>query len=498
MDKQDNPIDSLEQDLDAILRDSVNNPATEESKGASPAMEAPVPKTPAAPPPSAKPYSPPPAAAIPKAPDSGYFDQFSRETKKADNARDTQPRKSGPHWLNRYIPLILASGIGALLLLLAGALLTPWNFLAPSLQKQLSALLGLPVSITTIHVKVLPSPHLNMESIAIGMSHETHVAQLNLYPTFGWVMGDSKAINRLELDQFNGPTQQVEQILRQLARHDSKNGSVEEIAFTNATIMHGQLAWPAISGQLSFDKKGQVSKGQLGSSDGGVKVSFRQQENGYAFDANASGWTPPFADVFKFTTLSASGIAVPGSMQFSQLDGTFYGGSVKGSAQLSWDKDWRLRGELNLKDVDPATATPSLLPQTAFRGKLAAQLKFDTSAATPDKLWSTMNWQGTFALGEGMLANIDLPRAIQESGNLFSGGETRFTSLTGELTANPQEQLLSNLQLNSGLLAATGYIRLTRIKNLDGRLTAQIARPDSRFKTVLKLDGTIGAPNLRR
>ncbi len=530
MDKPENSMDSLEHDLDAILRDSVSStpadsidipvpPAHPESDAIAASemaeiredatssaqktsTEAPASPATPQPAPTAKPApASAPAPAPAPAQDSPYFDQFARDNRKAADlaAKSTRTeRSSGPHWLSRFIPYIFLGGIGALILLLAGALAAPWDFMAPSLQKQLSELFGQPVSVTGVRLKFLPSPHLSLDKVTIGLNHEMQVGTFDLYPTVGAVFNNDKQINRIHLDQVEVSTQQLQQMLAYLARTDSGKRAVKQVNFDNTVIQYGQATWPTLAGTLDFGPDGHVTRGQLHTTDHTLSATVNYASRNWAISVEATNWTPPFASVVKLDSLSAKGEISDNTLRLTELNGAMYGGFFTGSTELSWQAPWRLRGDIDLKGIDPATATPSLLPQTAFRGSLSAHLNFDTSAPSPEQLWQNVAWQGNFRIEDGTLSNIDLARAIQEDHKLFSGGETRFSSFTGNIQSTAAATRLSSLKMNSGLIEANGDLSVQQGNQLNGRITAHIARPDNRFNTVLTIDGTIGAPNLRK
>ncbi len=520
MDKPENSIDSLEHDLDAILRDSVSSTPTEqidipvppahaESKlQANPEVVKPdaqvaakQPGGSAAPAARHSPAQQHTPKTAPPAGNSPYFDQFARDNRKTDFISDNsrqEKRSSGPHWLSRFIPYIMLGGLGSLVLLLAGALAAPWDFMAPSLQKQLAELFGQPVSITGVRLRFLPSPHLALDKVAVGLNHEMQVGTFDLYPSMGSIMNNGKVINTVHLAQVTVSTQQLQQLLNYLARQDAGKRAVKNISFDNTSIQYGQATWPSISGQLDFAADGHATRGQLHSTDHTLNANLANTGHSWSITLDGNNWTPPFAGIVKLDTFSAKGEITADQLRLTEVSGSMYGGYFSGSSELSWQAPWRLRGDLDLKGIDPATATPSLLPQTAFRGSLSAHLNYDASAPSPDQLWQHIAWQGNFHLENGTLSNIDLARAIQEDHKLFSGGETRFSDFTGSIQSSPSLTRLSGMKMISGLIEANGDLSVLQGNQLNGKIVAHIARPDNRFNTVLTVDGTIEAPNIRK
>lgn len=104
-----------------------------------------------------------------------------------------------------------------------------------------------------------------------------------------------------------------------------------------------------------------------------------------------------------------------------------------------------------------------------------------------------------FKVNDGVLNGLDLVKAASifiKQGQ--RGGETEFDEFSGVLTvtnANVVKQYhLRELKLSSGLLAASGQVRVSPAKKLDGIVEVELKHSVSLVAIPLQVSGTLTRP----
>jgi len=144
------------------------------------------------------------------------------------------------------------------------------------------------------------------------------------------------------------------------------------------------------------------------------------------------------------------------------------GGTVKGTVSLQQPMQpgaWTLAGKLATRKValTQLTASPTL------SGELEADTLLSAQAATLGGLLDTLKTQSHFTVRHAVVHGIDLARAVSTVG-LSRGGQTPLDVLVGQLNSQGRVLQLSQLVASSGVLSATGNVRVAKDTTLSGRV----------------------------
>ena len=210
----------------------------------------------------------------------------------------------------------------------------------------------------------------------------------------------------------------------------------------------------------------------------------------------ARGWQLPPGLPVRFDELRAAGVTAKQEIQFPDVEGKLYGGTLKGNARLRWGDKWSLEGGFRLKDVQ-AEPLARAFPGAALKGGTAeASGTLGLQGPALDKIFEAPRLEAGFILRNGALGNLDLAKA-SAAGNSepVRGGSTAFNEAAGTLSAAGGQLQVRQLRLGSDALSASGSLESSAARGLSGRLAvdpkaAVIARG------ALALSGTLQEPVL--
>src|SRR4051812_41454484 len=95
----------------------------------------------------------------------------------------------------------------------------------PVLEQELSARVGEPVSIDSVHAALLPVPHARIDGITIGTAEDVQVGKATLRPDVWSLLKTRKVIRSIELDDVT-LTQKALGAIAALSQGDKAAGNV--------------------------------------------------------------------------------------------------------------------------------------------------------------------------------------------------------------------------------------------------------------------------------
>lgn len=128
-------------------------------------------------------------------------------------------------------------------------------------------------------------------------------------------------------------------------------------------------------------------------------------------------------------------------------------------------------------------------------GHLLADGDFSASAKEASQLADRIQANFKFNIRHGVLHGLDLAKVasllIKQSQN---GGETQFSAFSGLLNVSGKQYQLRNLNVSSGLITATGQVKIKPNKTLDGTGSVAVKNSVSLVAIPLNVSGTVSKP----
>ncbi len=395
--------------------------------------------------------------------------------------------------------LIAAALVFALLLILP--FLIPMQTYLHKAEQIASEKLGQPVTIGAAHVMLLPSPRVSASDIVVGAHEELKVANLVVIPTIGTLFSDVKI---LDIDISKPVVKKA--ALDFVTALKSSGDSASSVNIRHINIDDLQLIWPKVklpilNAVATLTSENKLESATVKTADGklNANVTPRAALNGdeQLIMVYASKWTLP-AGLPLLIDKAALEMHLKGSrLTIPNMDVALYGGKLKGDAVVSWQKGWRVSGNFGVDHLSTQEPSRMVSKSVYLSGSLFGKGNFSSAAKDAGALGDNLQTNVQFKVNDGVLHGLDLVRVAslllkQNQG----GGETQFDAFSGVLNSSGKQYHLRDLKISSGLLAASGQVKVKPNKALDGVVEVEVKSGMGMAAIPLNVSGTVDHPML--
>lgn len=394
-----------------------------------------------------------------------------------------------------------------LALLIAVAIALPFfislNDYIPTIEREASAKLKEPVTIGSLRASLLPVPQLTVDGITIGKTGDIKVGKIAVTPDLFSLLTPVKVIRSVEVDTLIVTQKGIDKVRTLTKTEDARKEErpqvlVQSVKLSNALVKLEKTSFGPFDARVRLGSGGEIEDASIATQDGKLKAQVKPEKSQYLIDASAKSWKLPAGPAIVFDELAIKGVATLKDARLDQVNARLYGGTVRGRANLGWQKGFQLRGNLDVNQVELKSLVPLLAPgNTRVSGRLNAKPVFSANAASPAKVMDAMRLETPFNVQNGVLYGFDIAGAatsLIKQGS--SGGETRFDELSGHLTMERGGYRFTQLKVASGALAANGNVNISPKKDLSGRINAQVQAVGTSASVPLNVAGTLQSPLL--
>ena len=221
------------------------------------------------------------------------------------------------------------------------------------------------------------------------------------------------------------------------------------------------------------------------------------------FDGNVlfdPGWRPRQAEVVRpgVKPLTRLTLTRDGTDDRWQLALALGGGTANGEVTVSQGKDGglQLKGRLEPRDVEVASALAAFKRHSAVNGKASGQTVLSASGQAVGELARSLHTRTNFTVAGATLLQFDVEKAIRSFGQ-DRAGQTTLKSLEGQMdTQNTPDGMVvrySALQARGESFSATGQGTIAN-RQIEGELTVDLA--GGLVAVPLKVAGPLDAPQV--
>lgn len=363
--------------------------------------------------------------------------------------------------------------------------------------------LGVPVRIANGHLRFLPSPRLLASDIVIGENQEVIVERLVIVPTLSSLFSETKRIDLMVVKPIIKKS--ALSIVSVLAAKKPEEGTAVVINVSHINIDGMQFVWPdmtlpILNAEIALTKLNQLDSALIESVDGKLKVDIVPSGSEHLIIVNADKWILPIGlplliDKAKLEmNLKGNQLTIP------KIDAALYGGKLTGNAVLTWQEgkgtaNWKTNGHLKIDGLSVKEPTGMVSRAVYLSGRLFADGGFSASAKEAGQLVEHLQANFKFKINNGVLHGLDLVKVvsllIKQNQN---GGETQFSAFSGLLNVSGKQYHLRDLNISSGLLTATGQVKIKPNKSLDGTGSVAIKNSVNLVAIPLDVSGTTSKP----
>jgi uncharacterized protein involved in outer membrane biogenesis len=358
--------------------------------------------------------------------------------------------------------------------------------------------LGAPVSIDSLRIALLPSPRLNIDGLVIGKDKEISAERVAVVPAITSLFSDVKVLSSIQVKKPVIKRAALE-ILSAISKKPSAGPATVNI--NQVIVKEVKFEWPGMTlPEFNVEIALVANKPEsalIESLDGKLKMQLTPQDKLQTITLSADKWTVPVGPPLLIDKLKADVVLYDNRLEISQLDAALYKGKVSGNATLNWGKDWRMAGKIRVDDLAVREPVSLMSKSTNVSGRLFGNGSFNANAKEPAKLADRLNADFRFKVTDGVLYGLDLARAatmLLSQGQ--KGGETKFDELSGLLNVAGKQYKFSDLKVTSGLMAASGDVKISPTKELDGVVEVEVKRSVSMAAIPLQISGTLDSPTV--
>ena len=243
-----------------------------------------------------------------------------------------------------------------------------------------------------------------------------------------------------------------------------------------------------------------------------------------AIDADVTLKAP--AIVYETYRLSGADVAATlrvGTLNASRIDGTLFGGALKGNAVLAAGSPNRIQAALDIKGMDVGKASRAVTGEGLATGKMGGTIKLATAGRSVADMVSALSGSGSLALqrldvkagakGTAMAAALELVNALNGLGGMFGnkGQKAGLADINGSFRLDRGIAKSNDLRLvsNLGTGQAGGSVDLPRwlidvsgeVRLAEGALTdiIALAAKTQQAPRILpfRIKGRLDAPSVK-
>lgn len=366
------------------------------------------------------------------------------------------------------------------------------------IEKRASKQLGVPVTINSGSLLLLPSPRVVIDAITIGEGDALKVEQLVVTPSLSSIFATPKVID-IHVAKPVVKKAGLDMILALAGSQAEADSDATMVNVRHITIDALQLDWqglslPAFNADISLLSDHQLSAATLKSVDGALNAKVTPEQNAHLISVNAEKWTLPVGLPLLVDQAAIEMRLHTNSLDVPRIEMDLYGGNVNASLNLVWHKAWRADGKVKVDGLSISEPSRLISKAVFLSGQLSGNGQLSSTAKDADKLMENLGVSFTFNVRDGVLHGVDLIKMASLLTKQTAGGETAFEDFSGVLKAKGSQYHLSDLKLTSGLLSGTGQVKVAADKTLDGTAEVEIKRSVSLAAVPLEISGSVDNP----
>src|SRR5258706_10753764 len=375
--------------------------------------------------------------------------------------------------------------------------LIPLRNFAVKVEQGLSAWLHDEVSIASLTFRLLPTPHLRVEGVAVGKARDAKAATGRIYIDIATLLGDRISLNSIELDNVTLSNEAVRRI-PQWGSTEGKTavGGIDSIRL-RAVKIDVKPAVDPFDATLTFARNGAFRDARL-SSSAGWTLNLRPSAQGVDLEFYARNWSLPVGVMIPVSEMRVKGTLSGNTIVVPEVEADAFEGKVNGTLRVTWGSGVKLESELSLAKVSTKELVAAFTKDIAVTGKLDGNFSVVAEGPTLETLFQAPRAQGKFRVGEGSISNVDLVAVMQSDTAGQRAGVTKFAELTGEYGGAEHRASFRQVSLQGGVLRGNGTVDIDPKSGLAGRVALEIRSQVAQDRGAFNVSGTVGRPIIRR
>lgn len=367
-------------------------------------------------------------------------------------------------------------------------------------ERMASEAVGAPVTIGSGRLLLVPTPRVVAKDITVGKQQELKLEELSVVPALGSLFADTKVIE-IKVTRPVMKKAALDIISALSAKDSAPSTAPAAVSVKRVTIDELQLDWPdmklpALNLDVALTDINALESLTMETVDGALNANVTPKEGGHSIMVNARNWTLPVG-LPVLINKAALEMNLQGSqLDIPKIDVALYNGTLAGNAVLSWAKVWRTSGKLQVNNLSVKEPSSMVSKSVNLSGSLFGNGTFSGAAKEASALADNLSADFKFNVNNGILHGLDLVKLASLLTKQSSGGETQFDEFAAILNVKGKQYALRDINMRSGLLAATGQVKVKADKALDGVVEVELKKGVSLAAIPLQVSGTVDQPSV--
>ena len=366
----------------------------------------------------------------------------------------------------------LLAFIGLLVAALAVPFLVPLTGYIPQLTRRVSDRIGEPVSITDLRLQLLPTPRLEIIGLKLGHKGELSIERGNIVPDLLLLLSGEVVLREIRADRVHIKHSALD-LLDKLRKGGGGGGIlVQRIVLRHVTYEQRALRLPQFNVDVDLSVVPAAAVVRVSTDDGAFRATLDPGRIGRArLSISARNWRLPItAAPLAFDQLEASGTLQGSRLALPEVHGKLYGGTLAGSLDLRWGRQWHLDGKAELAGVELVPLQSALGKPARLSGRLSGKVSYSAQARAAAQLGNALVLDAPFEVAGGEWHGVDLSRVAElPLGKLSSGGTTKFEQMKGDFALRGKHVQVNKICVRSPTLMAAGYVSIAPDQTLSGK-----------------------------
>ena len=285
-----------------------------------------------------------------------------------------------------------------------------------------------------------------------------------------------------------------------------KGDEIGKIALKNVKLEVKGVTIEPFDADFSLDKTGKIVKAGARVRSGKWSLDFLPNkgtaeapagEGEWTVDFQASGIALPIGAPLPVTRIAAKGVMAGSSITFPDADAKLFEGTAKGPVKIDFKGGVAVTSEFAVERIKVDQLTSEFTKDVTMTGRMDGQFSLAASAPTVAELFDKPIVNGTFAVKDGAIGNVDIVQVMRTPGSV--GGQTKFADLTGVLRVSDGVVRYEKLKLSNNLLQAGGAVSVVvSNSNLSGGFNAEIRSNVAQDRGAFTVSGKTARPSVKR
>jgi hypothetical protein len=373
---------------------------------------------------------------------------------------------------------------------------------ASKIEKAMSGWLHDDVSIGSVTFRLMPTPHLKVDNVAVGKLLDAKAATGRIYLDIATLFGERLSINSVELDGVTLSNDAVKRIPTWgTVEGKDAAGEITSVKLKSVKLEVKPSIEP-FDAVLLFSPKGALRQANFvgsGKEGGRWTLALRPVDKATELDFTARNFILPLGAAIPISDLSMKGTMANGEILVPEFEAQILEGKVNGTLRVNWASGpIKLESDLALARVGAKELVASFTKDISVTGKLDGNFSLSAEAPTIAELLNSPRTQGKFRLVEGSISNVDLVAVMQSDAAGQRAGVTKFAELTGEFGSSDKRANFRSVNLQGGVLRGNGAVDLSQTSALSGHLQLEIRSQVAQDRGSFSVSGTVGRPIIKR